>query len=448
MLRRSHRVARTLLARSVASTAVAVAAPRCSVAAVAASSVVAPLRALRTSSRVLQSAEGATAPRPALTSFSEDEEQLRATVAQFAREVIGPRVSQMDEDGRLDPMLLQQLFNQGLMGIETPAEYEGGGMSFVDSCIVIEELAKVDPAISVIVDIQNTLINTSIMKYGSDALKKKWLPRLATDTLGSFCLSEAGSGSDAFAMKTTATKQADGEHFLINGTKMWISNANEAGLFLIFANANPAAGYKGITAFLVPAGTPGLTVGKKENKLGIRASSTCELSFDNLKVHKDQILGKEGEGYKIAIGSLNEGRIGIGAQMLGLAQGAFEAPMNHIHTRKQFGATLASFQGVQFSVARMATEIEAARLMVYNAARLKMEGRPFIQQAAMAKLKASLVAEEVASEAVEWMGGLGFTKDYPSEKFFRDSKIGSIYEGATNLQLQTIAKHISKQYQQ
>jgi alkylation response protein AidB-like acyl-CoA dehydrogenase len=314
------------------------------------------------------------------------------------------------------------------MGVEVPVEYGGGGMSFVQSCLVIEELAKVDPAISVIVDIQNTLINTSLMKYGSEELKRKWLPRLATDTLASFCLSEAGSGSDAFALKTRAEPQADGESYLINGTKMWISNANEAGLFLIFANVDPSKGYKGITAFLVPAGTPGLTVGKKENKLGIRASSTCELSFDNLRVTKDQILGKEGEGYKIAIQSLNEGRIGIGAQMVGLAQGAFDAPMSYIHSRKQFGATLASFQGMQFSMARMATEIECARLMVYNAARLKMEGKPFVQQAAMAKLKASLVAEQVASQAVEWMGGLGFTKDCISEKFFRDSKIGSIYE--------------------
>jgi short/branched chain acyl-CoA dehydrogenase len=366
-------------------------------------------------------------------------------VSSFAQATIAPKVAKMDEDGALDPLLLQQLFNQGLMGIETPLEYEGGGMTFTQSCIVIEELAKVDPAISVIVDIQNTLINTSIMKYGSEHLKKKWLPRLATDTLASFCLSEAGSGSDAFAMKSTATQVAPGE-WSINGTKMWISNAKEAGLFMIFVNAAPEKGYKGITCFLVPAGTKGLTVGKKENKLGIRASSTCELSFDDLRVKEDQILGKFGEGYKIAIGSLNEGRIGIGAQMLGLAQGAFDSAMPYLHQRKQFGQALAEFQMIQASMAQCAMEIECARLLVYNAARLKESNQPFIQQAAMAKLKSSLVAEKVASQAVEWMGGLGFTKDYPLEKYYRDAKIGSIYEGTTNLQQVTIAKLISKQY--
>ena len=426
MLRLTHTAAR-LAARSscktaVAATAACVAAPR--VAAVA----VAPRRSFAVSRPALSSAasgadDSRPAIRPALTSFSDEETMLRETVAQFAREVIGPRVAHMDEQGQLDPMILQQLFNQGLMGVETPLEYGGGGMSFTQSCIVIEELAKVDPAISVIVDIQNTLINTSIMKYGSEALKNQWLPRLATDTLGSFCLSESGSGSDAFAMATRAEKQADGS-FVINGSKMWISNAKEAGLFLIFANADPSKGYKGITAFLVPAGTPGLTVGKKENKLGIRASSTCELSFDGLRVPASSVLGKEGEGYKIAIGSLNEGRIGIGAQMVGLAAGAFEAPMEYIHSRKQFGTVIASYQGMQFSVAQMATEIECARLMVYNAARLKEQGLPFVQQAAMAKLKASQVAERVASQAVEWMGGIGFTKDCPSEKFYRDAKIG------------------------
>lgn len=412
-------VARASCKAAVAATAVRAAAPH--VAAVA----VAPRRTF-TASRAALSASADDSPstiRPALTSFSDEETMLRDTVAQFAREVIGPRVASMDDHGRLDPMILQQLFNQGLMGVETPLEYGGGGMSFTQSCIVIEELAKVDPAISVIVDIQNTLINTSILKYGSEALKKQWLPRLATDTLGSFCLSESGSGSDAFAMSTRAEKQADGS-FVLNGSKMWISNAKEAGLFLIFANADPSKGYKGITAFLVPAGTPGLTVGKSENKLGIRASSTCELSFENLRVPAASILGKEGEGYKIAIGSLNEGRIGIGAQMVGLAAGAFEAPMDYIHSRKQFGAVIASYQGMQFSVAQMATEIECARLMVYNAARLKEQGLPFIQEAAMAKLKASQVAERVASQAVEWMGGIGFTKDCPSEKFYRDAKIG------------------------
>lgn len=351
----------------------------------------------------------------------------------------------MDEEGALDPAILKHLFEQGLMGVETPTEFGGSGLSFTQSCIVIEELAKIDPAISVIVDIQNTLLNTSLSKYGSAALKEQWLPRLATDTLGSFCLSESGAGSDAFAMKTRAELQPDGS-YKINGSKQWISNAKEAGVFFIFANIDPSKGYRGITCFIVEKGAPGLTVGKAENKLGIRASSTCELSFDDLVVQPSQILGKVGEGYKIAIGSLNEGRIGIGAQMVGLAQGAFDSAMPYIHQRKQFGEVIAKFQGMQFSMASCATEIECARLMVYNAARLKESGKPFIQEAAMAKLKASLVAERVASQAVEWLGGVGFTKEFPAEKFFRDSKIGSIYEGTTNLQLQTIARHISAKY--
>jgi len=389
----------------------------------------------------------ASSIRPPLTLLSSEEEMLRSTVSAFARDVIQPKVAEMDQKGMLDPAILSQLFSQGLMGVETPSEYGGAGLSFMQSCLVIEELAKIDPAISVIVDIQNTLLNTSLMKYGTPEQKSQWLPRLATDTLGSFCLSESGSGSDAFAMKTTATLQKDGT-YKINGTKQWISNAREAGFFLVFANADPSKGYKGITAFLVARDTPGLNIGKKEDKMGIRASSTCELSFDDMVVSPDSILGGVGNGYKIAIGSLNEGRIGIGAQMVGLAQGAFDAAMPYIHARKQFGQTISSFQGVQFSVASMATEIEAARLMVYNAARLKEAGQPFLQQAAMAKLKASQVAERVASQAIEWMGGVGFTKEFPNEKFYRDAKIGTIYEGTSNLQMQTIAKNISKQYQQ
>lgn len=408
-------------------------------------------RAFTTSSSRLTSSSSeevggaSSAARPALTTFSSEENELRAMVAAFARTAIQPKVAHMDEVGKMDPILLQQMFNQGLMGIETPLEYEGGGMTFVQACIVIEELAKVDPSLSVCCDVQNTLINTAILKYGSAELKKQWLPKLATDTLGSFCLSEAGSGSDAFALKTTATKVGEGE-WSINGSKMWITNSGEAGLFLIFANAAPEKGYRGITCFVVPAGAKGLTVGKHENKLGIRASSTCELAFDDLRVTQAQMLGGFGEGYKIAIGALNEGRIGIGAQMLGLAQGAWDAAMPYVHQRKQFGQRIADFQMVQASMAECAMEIECARLMVYNAARLKESGQPFIHQAAMAKLKASLVAEKVASQAIEWMGGLGFIKDYPLEKFYRDAKIGSIYEGTTNLQKITIAKAISKEF--
>jgi len=305
-------------------------------------------------------------------------------------------------------------------------------------------LAKVDPAISVIVDIQNTLANTIMMKFGTEVQKEKYLPRMVSDTLVSFCLSEASSGSDAFAMKTTA--KLKGENFIISGSKMWISNAKEAGLFFIFANADPAAGYKGITAFIAEAGTPGLKIGKKENKLGIRASSTCEVHFEDVELPKENILGEIGQGYKIAIGALNEGRVGIGAQMVGLAQGAFDASLPYMNQRRQFGKPISTFQGMEHQYAQARTDIEAARLLVYNAARLKDAGLPCIQEGAMAKLYSSQVAERVASKAVEWVGGVGFTKEFPQEKFYRDAKIGSIYEGTSNLQLQTIAQHIRKQY--
>jgi len=311
---------------------------------------------------------------------------LTESVSKFAQAHVAPYVSEMDEASKLRPEILEKLFSEGLMGIEIPEEYGGAGMSFTDAILAIEELAKVDPSIAVIVDIQNTLVNLAFLTYGTEELKQKYLPRLATDTLASFCLSEASSGSDAFAMRTTATPTADGNGYIINGNKLWISNANEAGLFLIFANANPEAGYKGITAFVVERDTPGLIIGKKEDKLGIRASSTCELAFDGLEVSKDCILGEFGKGYKIAIETLNPGRIGIGAQMIGLAQGTYDAAMRYILDRKQFGQSVADFQGLQFAYAQAQTEIEAARLLVLNAAALRESDQPYIKEAAMAKL--------------------------------------------------------------
>eukprot|EP00455_Lapot_gusevi_P026358 TRINITY_DN2780_c0_g1_i3.p1 TRINITY_DN2780_c0_g1~~TRINITY_DN2780_c0_g1_i3.p1 ORF type:complete len:438 (+),score=132.78 TRINITY_DN2780_c0_g1_i3:62-1315(+) len=384
--------------------------------------------------------------RPALTMLSEDEQMLRDSVAKFAQQSIAPKVREMDSKGELDLTILNGLFENGFMGIEIPTDFGGAGMTFTQSCIVIQELAKVDPAISVIVDIQNTLINTSFRKYASESLQKKYLPRLATDTLGSFCLSEAASGSDAFAMATRARYNKDRGTFSINGSKMWISNAKEAGLFLVFANADPEKGYKGITAFVVDKGTPGLVVGKKEDKLGIRASSTCELNLSDVEVPASQMLGEFGKGYKVAIELLNEGRIGIGAQMVGLAQGAFNSVMPYLHERKQRGQIIADFQGMQLQYAQAATEIEAAQLLMLNAARLKDAGAPFVKEAAMTKLYCSQVAERVASKAVEWFGGVGYTKDFPAEKFFRDSKIGSIYEGTSNIQLVSIAKMLSAEY--
>ena len=349
---------------------------------------------------------------PALTMFTEQEEMLRDTVSKFAQNEIQPLVSKMDHEGRLDKGLLKSLFEQGLMGVEIPPEYDGNGMSFTEANIVIEELAKVDPAISVIVDIQNTLLNKIMMKHASESLKAKYLPRLATDTLGSFCLSEASSGSDAFAMKTTAKLTEDGSHYVINGTKLWISNAEEAGFFLVFANANPDASpaYKGITAFAVDKDMAGMTIGKKEDKLGIRASSTCELHFEDLRVPVENVVGEVGKGYKIAIQALNEGRIGIGAQMLGLAQGVFDVTIPYLKDRKQFGTAIADFQGMQHQYAQVRTEIEAARLLVYNAARLCDNKKPFIMESAMSKLYASQIAEKSASKCIEWCGGVGFTK--------------------------------------
>jgi alkylation response protein AidB-like acyl-CoA dehydrogenase len=377
-----------------------------------------------------------------LTLLSEEERLFQAVVAKFARERLAPHVRAMDESGLFREGLLHEFFDLGLMGIEIPEEHGGQNGTFFQTVLAIEELAKVDPSASVIVDVQNTLCNSAILKWGSEDQKRRYLPHLSKDTTGSYALSEAGSGSDAFALATRATEDAAGDHFRLTGRKLWITNAAEAGLFLVFANANPAAGYKGITAFLVEREFAGLAVGKKEDKLGIRASSTCEVILDDCKVPKANILGAIGQGYKVAIETLNEGRIGIGAQMTGLAQGALDHALAYARERKQFGKPIAEFQGVQFQLAEMATEIEAARLLVYNAARLRDAGLPFVTEGAMCKLFASEMAERVASRAVEIFGGVGFTKDYPVEKLYRDAKIGRIYEGTSNMQRATIAKQL------
>ena len=374
----------------------------------------------------------------ALTVLSEEEKIFASSVREFAEAEIKPYVREMDEKQKLRPEILEKCFELGLMGIEPGDEFSGSGGSFFRAILAIEELARVDASVSVCVDVNNTLVINAFLNYAGDEVRKKYLPRLCQDTVGAYCLSEAGSGSDAFALQTKAEDK--GDHYLLNGRKMWITNGNEAGIFIVFANIDQSKGYKGITAFVVEKGFPGFTVGKKEDKLGIRASSTCELLFDNCRVPKENVLGEIGKGYKIAIETLNEGRIGIGAQMIGLAQGAFEAALAYTKERKQFGQRICDFQGVQFQIAEMATEIEAARLMVYNAARLKDAGQPFIKQAAMAKLYASLIAEKVASTAVDLFGGYGYVKDYPVEKYFRDCKIGQIYEGTSNMQRQTIAK--------
>lgn len=373
-----------------------------------------------------------------LTVLSEEERLFAASVREFAEAEVKPYVREMDEKQKMRPEIIAKCFELGLMGIEPGEEFGGSGGSFFMACLAIEELARVDASLSVMVDVNNTLTINAFLNYGNDALKKKYITRLATDTVGAYCLSEAGSGSDAFALQTRAEDK--GDHYLINGRKMWITNGNEAGIFIVFANLDPSKGYKGITAFVVEKGFEGFTVGKKEDKLGIRASSTCELLFDNCKVPKENVLGEVGKGYKIAIETLNEGRIGIGAQMLGLAQAAYEAALGYTKERKQFGQAICENQGVQFQLAEMAVQIEAARLMVYNAARLKDAKQPFIKQAAMAKLFASEVAEAVASLAVNLYGGYGYVKDYPVEKYFRDCKIGQIYEGTSNMQKQTIAK--------
>ncbi|MGA2715893.1 MAG: acyl-CoA dehydrogenase [Bryobacteraceae bacterium] len=376
----------------------------------------------------------------ALTHLNEEETLFRDTVRRFAREEIGPLVRAMDEAAVFDKKLLHQLFELGLMGIEIPEQYGGQGGNFFQCVLAIEEISAVDPSAGVVVDVQNTIVNNAIIRWGSDAQKARYLPRLAATTVGSYALSEAGSGSDAFALSTTAKQ--NGDRYLLNGRKLWISNAAEAGFFVLFANADPAAGYRGITAFLVERDFAGFRVGKKEDKLGVRASSTCELILDNCEVPVENILGERGKGYKIAIETLNEGRIAIGAQMTGLAQGALGHAVKYARERKQFGKPIAEFQGVRFDLARMATELEAARLLVYNAARLRDAGLPFVQEAAMAKYYAADMAEKVASKAVEIHGGVGITKDYPVEKLYRDAKIGRIYEGTGNIQLLTIAKKL------
>lgn len=380
------------------------------------------------------------AVRPPLTQLTEDEAMFRDAVRQFAEETVAPLVGKMDEEAQLDPTLLPQLFELGLMGVEIPDSLGGTGANFFTSVLVVEELSRVDPSVGVLVDVQNTLVNNCILRWGTEEQKERLLARLASDTVGAYALSEAGSGSDAFALQTRARKDGDG--WIIDGNKLWITNGNEAGLFIVFANVDPSQGYRGITAFIVEREMPGFTVGKKEDKLGIRASSTCELIFDGVRVPEENVLGEVGKGYKIAIETLNEGRIGIGAQMVGLAQGALDHTVRYVQEREQFGRTIGSFQGVQFQIAQMRTELEAARLMVYNAARLKDAGLPFLEEAAMAKLFASQAAQRIASEAVDLYGGYGFTKEYPVEKLYRDSKIGSIYEGTSNMQLQTIAKYM------
>jgi short/branched chain acyl-CoA dehydrogenase len=378
-------------------------------------------------------------PQP-LTFLSEDEALFQSTVRQFAQEQIRPYVREMDEAGVFRNDILTQFFQMGLMGIEIPEELGGQGGSFFQAVLAVEELSAVDPAAGVIVDVQNTLSINALLRWASPEQKTRYLPRLAANTVAAYALSEAGSGSDAFAMATRAEDR--GDHFLLTGRKLWITNAAEAGIFLLFANARPETGYKGITAFLIEREFPGFRVGKKEDKLGIRASSTCELILDNCRIARENVLGQVGEGYKIAMETLNEGRIAIGAQMIGLARAALEYAVAYAKQRKQFGKTIGEFQGVQFELAKMATEIEAARLLVYNAARLKDAGRPFQTEAAMAKYFASEIAEKAASKAIEVHGGVGFTKDYPVEKLYRDAKIGRIYEGTSNIQLLTIAKKL------
>ena len=381
-----------------------------------------------------------SAHRPALTTLSEEEEMFRDAVAGFAADEVRPRVMEMERAAKIAPDLIPKYFELGLMGIEVPEEYGGAGGSLFMVTLAVEEISKVDASSAIVCDVQNTLVNYPITRYGTDAQKAKYLAVLTSDTVGAYALSESGSGSDAFGMAARAEKK--GDRWILNGQKLWITNGAEAGLFIVFANANPSAGYKGITAFIVERDFPGFAVGKKEDKLGIRASSTVELLLDNCEVPEENVLGPVGQGYKVAIETLNEGRIGIGAQMIGVAQGALTATIGYLNERRQFGKSLSEFQGVQFQVAQAATDIEAARLMVYNASRLKDSGHDIAREGAMAKLLSSQVCERVTSLCVELFGGYGYTKDYPVEKFFRDAKIGAIYEGTSNMQLQTIAKAV------
>ena len=376
----------------------------------------------------------------ALTMLAEDERIFRDSVREFAEARIRPLVREMDEQAKIPASLVTQLFDLGVMGIEIPDAYGGSGGTFFHSVLAVEELSRVDPSIGVLIDVQNTLVINAFVRWGNDDIKKRFLPRLAADTVGAYALSEAGSGSDAFALVMRARE--DGDDYVLTGRKLWITNGNEADVFIVFATVNPEAGYRGITAFIVERGMVGFTVGKKEDKLGIRASSTCELILEDCRVPKANVLGEIGKGYKTAIETLNEGRIGIGAQMIGLAKGALDATIKYTKERKQFGKPIAEFQAVQHQIARAAVDVEAATLTVYNAARLRDAGRPFLTEAAICKILSSEVAERVSSLAVNLFGGNGFVKEYPVEKFFRDSKIGQIYEGTSNLQLQTIAKQI------
>ena len=378
--------------------------------------------------------------RPALTTFSEDEQMFRDAVAAFANDEVRPRVQAMERASKIDPELLPKYFELGLMGIEVPEQYGGAGGSLTMVAIAVEEISKIDASAAIVCDVQNTLVNYPISRYASDAQRAKYLPRLVGDTIGAYALSEPGSGSDAFGLATRAEKRGGG--YVLTGRKMWITNGAEAEIYVVFANANPSAGYKGITAFIVERGFPGFSVGKKEDKLGIRASSTTELILDGCEVPEENVLGPVGQGYKIAIETLNEGRVGIGAQMIGVAQGALAIALDYSRERKQFGKALSEFQAVQFQIAQAATELEAARLMVFNAARLKDAGHDIAREGAMAKLYSSQVCERVTSLCVELLGGYGYTKDYPVEKFYRDAKIGTIYEGTSNMQLQTIAKQL------
>ncbi len=383
-----------------------------------------------------------TAARPPLSDLTEQERMFQAAVRDFAVAEIAPKTQEMDEAGQMDAELIAQLFEMGLMGVEISEAYGGTGADFFTSVLVVEELSKVDPSIGVLVDVQNTLVINAFLRWANDEQRDRFLPRLASDTVGAYALSEAGSGSDAFALACRATR--DGDDWILNGHKLWITNGGEAGVFIVFATVDPEAGYKGITAFLVEKDFAGFTVGKKEDKLGIRASSTTELVFEDVRVPGENVLGEVGMGYKTAIETLNEGRIGIGAQMLGLAQGALDHTVRYVKEREQFGRSIGSFQGVQFQLAEMATEIEASRLLVYNAARLKDAGQPFVTQSAMAKLFASEVAQRVASLCIDLHGGYGFTKEYPVAKLYRDAKIGTIYEGTSNMQKQTIARALMR----
>jgi len=375
-----------------------------------------------------------------LTVLTEEEQMFQAATREFAEKEIGPHVESMDREGIFRPDLIEKFFEQGFMGLSIPEAYGGSGGSFFMSALAIQEFSRVDASAGVVIDVQNTLVSNAILRWGTDAQKKEFLPRLARDTVGSYALSEAGSGSDAFALETKATE--DGDQYVLNGRKLWITNAKEAGLFIVFATLNRELGYKGITAFVVDRETPGFTVGRKEDKLGIRASSTCELLLEDCRVPKQNVLGEPGKGYKVAIETLNEGRIGIAAQMVGVAEGSFSHALGYAQERKQFGKPISEFQAIQFQLATLATRMEAARLLAWNAARLKDAGKPFLKEAAMAKYFCSEVAERVASEAIEIYGGYGYTKDYPAEKYLRDSKIGKIYEGTSFMQLQTIAKSL------